>query len=63
MPTVDMFLRKIDELLKGLSNVFGLADDILIAGFDDLGRDDNATLDKVLTLKHGCFSFCLYLCM
>ena len=45
----DMF-QKIDELLKGMPNVFGLADDILITGFDELGRDYNATLDKVLRI-------------
>ena len=27
-----------------MSNVFGIADDIPIAGFDELGRDDDATL-------------------
>ena len=29
---------------------FGIADDILIEGFDEQGRDQNATLDKVLTI-------------
>ena len=40
-PTDVMFQRKIDELLQGLFNVFGIADNILIAGFGDLGRDHN----------------------
>ena len=43
----NMFQRKIDELLKGLSNIFGIADDNLIAGFDDLRRDHDATLGKL----------------
>ena len=32
------------------SNVFAIADDILIAGFDELGRDNYATLDMVLKI-------------
>ena len=31
-------------------NIFGLADDILIAGFDEQGRDHDAMLDKVLRI-------------
>ena len=30
--------------------MFGIADDIVIAGFDDMGRDHDATLDKVLRI-------------
>ena len=30
----DMFQKKIDELLSGMSNVFSIADNILIRGFD-----------------------------
>ena len=30
----DMLQKKIDELFSGMSNLFGIADDILIAGFD-----------------------------
>ena len=37
-PAGDMFLTRIDKLFQGLPNVFGIADDILIAGFDDLGE-------------------------
>ena len=36
--------------LSGMPNVFGIADDILIAGFHDLGRDHDATIDKVLRI-------------
>ena len=46
----DKLQRKIDEIFQGFSNVFGIADDIVIAGFDDLGRDHNATLEKVLRI-------------
>ena len=45
-----MFQRKIDELFQGLPTVFGIADNILIAGFDDLERDHDATIDKVLRI-------------
>ena len=31
-PSVDMFQRNIDEILKDLPNVFGIADDILVSG-------------------------------
>ena len=49
-PTGDMFQRKIDKLFQGLSNVFGIADDILITGFDDIYRDHIVTLEKVLRI-------------
>ena len=45
-----MFQSNIDKLFQGLPNVFGIADDILIAGFDDMERDHDATLDKVLKI-------------
>ena len=34
----------------GLPNILGIMDDILIAGFDDMGRDHNTTLDKALRI-------------
>ena len=49
-PVGDMFQKKIDELFSGMPNVFGIADDILIAGFNELGRDHDAILDKVLSI-------------
>ena len=49
-PVVDMFHRRTDQLFQGLLNVFGIADEILIAGFSDLGRDHDATLAKVLRI-------------
>ena len=48
VPAGYMFLKKTDELFHGISNVFAIADDILIAWFDGLGKDHNATLGKVL---------------
>ena len=43
----DMFQKKTDELFNGRSNMFGIADDILIASFDEQGKDHNETL-KIL---------------
>ena len=45
-----MFQRKIDGLFQGLPNLFAIVDDIPIAWFDDMGRDHDATLDKVLRM-------------
>ena len=41
--------QKIDELFNGMRNVLTIADDIIISGFSELARDNDATLDKVLT--------------
>ena len=59
-----MFQRKIDELSEGLPSMFGVADGILIAGFNDIGRDHSATLDKVHRLTHLKLSKdkCLFTC-
>ena len=45
-----MYERKIDKLLHGLHNAFGIADDILIAGSGELGRDHDEAVDKVLEI-------------
>ena len=45
-----MFQRMIYELFQGLPIVFGIADDIITAGFNDMGREHDATLDKVLQI-------------
>ena len=38
-----MFQTKIDEIFKETPDLFGVADDILVAGYDDDGKDqDNA---------------------
>ena len=43
-----MFQKKIDGLFNDIPNVCGIADDILIAGFDADGRDHNVRLEQVL---------------
>ena len=45
-----MLQRKIDKLLHELPSVFGIPDDILIAGFDNFGRDHDKIVDKVLEI-------------
>ena len=50
VPPADVFLRKVDEIFQGLPNVFCITDDILIAWFDDLAKDHDATFNKVLRI-------------
>ena len=38
-PTGDMFQCKIDEIFKDLPNAFGIADDILVVGYNADGKD------------------------
>ena len=45
-----------------MPNVFGIADDILIAGFDECGKGHAETLDKVQNLKLKKDK-CLFRCM
>ena len=45
-----MFQKEIDEFFSGMPNVFNIADDILITGFDKQDRVNNATFDKVLRI-------------
>ena len=47
-PLLDMFQRKIDEIFKKSPNVFGIADNILIMGYDVNIADHNRTLCRVL---------------
>ena len=47
-PAGDMFPKKTDELFNDISNVFGILDDILIAGFDADRMDHDARLTQVL---------------
>ena len=42
--------KKLGEIFSSMPNVFGTVDDILAAGFNDLGRDHDATLGKVLRI-------------
>ena len=43
-----MFQRKIDEIFKGLLNVFGVADDILIVGYDADDKDHDRTQKQMM---------------
>ena len=43
-----MFQRKIDEILKDMPNVFGIVDDILVAGYEADGKDHDETVWRVL---------------
>ena len=43
-----MFQRKIDEIFKDMPNVFGTADDILVAGYEADGRGHDETVQRVL---------------
>ena len=43
----DMFQKRIDELCRDLQNVFDVADDISIAGFNEEDRGHDETLHKV----------------
>ena len=43
-----MFQQKIDEFFNDMPNVFGIADDILVVGYEDDGRDHNETVQKGL---------------
>ena len=43
-----MFQCKIGEIISDMSNVFGIADDILVIGYDESGADHDAAVHKVL---------------
>ena len=47
-PAGDIFQMKIDEIFKDMSNVFGIADDILVAGYEADSRDHDETVQRVL---------------
>ena len=46
-PAGYMFQRKTDEIFKELPNAFGIADEILVKGYDKDGRDYNTMLCRV----------------
>ena len=48
VPAGNMFQQKIDKIFNDMPNVFGIADDILVVGYDDGGRDYDETVCKVL---------------
>ena len=47
-PTGNMFQRKIDGICEELSDVFGIADNILVVGYNINGRDHKNTQQRVL---------------
>ena len=48
VPVDDMFQHKIDEIFSDMPNVFGIADDILVMGYDGNGADHDEAVHKVL---------------
>ena len=47
-PAGDIFQHKIDEIFNDMPNVFGIADDILVVGYEDNGKDYDKIGQKVL---------------
>ena len=43
-----MFQCKIDEIFNDMPNIFGIADDILVIGYDNDGTDYYETVHKML---------------
>ena len=50
VPAEKMFQRKINEIFKDLPNVFGIADDILVVGYNVGGKDHADKLWRVLKI-------------
>ena len=48
----DMFQCKIDEIFNDMPNVFGIADDILVIGYDKDRMDHNKAVHNVLRQCH-----------
>ena len=44
----DMFQPKIDEIFNDMPNVFGIADDFLVIGYDKDGPDHDKAVHNVL---------------
>ena len=49
-PTGHMFEHKTDKILKNFPNVFGIADDILVVGYDTVQKHHDETLQHVLQI-------------
>ena len=49
-PTGNIILQKINETFKGFQNVFGIADNILIVGYDANNRDHDRALAGVIQI-------------
>ena len=45
-----MFQRKKDKIFQDLSNVFGIANDISVVGYEVDGKDHDKTLQRVLQM-------------
>ena len=56
-PAGGMFQRKLDEIFIDLPNIFSIADDILVVGYDIDGKDHDDTLHRVLQVcrQQGLF--------
>ena len=48
VPVGNLFQCKIDEIFSDMPNVFGIADDILVIGYNEDGADHNTAFHKVL---------------
>ena len=48
VPAGDMFQHKIEKLFNDMPNVFGIADDILVIGYDKDGADNDEAVYSVL---------------
>ena len=48
VPVGNMFQHKIDEIFNDMSNVFGIADDILVIGYDKNREDHGEAVYSVL---------------
>ena len=51
LPEGDVLQQKINESFKDLPNVFGIADDILIVGYDTDSKDHNRTLRHIMQMS------------
>ena len=45
-----MFQTEIDEIFKDLPHIFGIANDILVVGYDTDHKDHDDTLERVLQI-------------
>ena len=46
----DIFKKKKDKLFNGMAKVFIITYDIPVTAYDELGRDPEATLDRLLRI-------------
>ena len=47
-PVHNMFYCKIDEVSGDMPNVFGIAEDIMVIGYNKNGADHNAAVHKMM---------------